>query len=276
MPKFFSELQEAHLENLSSDPSTPAVGRIWNNTTSNKPKVYDGTDNKVLVSESGTATLTNKTLTSPVVNTPTIDVITLDGQASTPSNPSAGFYKVYVKDDGKAYILNQSGLEAGLGGGGGGGSLRFIEAANSPIKTFENEIEVYEFTPGEGQSLYLSLRVPAGYTAGSPLRLNILWTCASTSGDALINSVATLIRSEVDEITSTTNQHTSTNAAITLSSANDLEPQKVVLDISDGDGEINSVALSAGDLIKIKLQESSSTVADAIKLIPDASEITIS
>jgi hypothetical protein len=86
--------------------------------------------------------------------------------------------------------------------------------------------------------------------------------------------VATLIRSEVDEITSTTNQRTTTNSAITLSAANDLEPQKVTLDIASSVGQINSVAIAAGDLIKVKIQESSSTVGSVIKLIHDCSEVT--
>jgi hypothetical protein len=212
-------------------------------------------------------------LNSPTITTPTIDVVRFDGQASSPSNPAAGYYKVYVKDDGKMYVLNSSGLESSVGGGSGG-ALRFIEGANAPVKTFENEIEVYEYEPGLGQALYLSVRVPQSYAAGSPINLRVLWTCAATSGDALLNAVATLIRSEVDEITSTTNQRTTTNAAITLSAANDLEPQKVVLDISSSSGQINGVAISAGDLIKVKIQESSSTVGSVIKLIPDASEVT--
>lgn len=162
------------------------------------------------------------------------------------------------------------------GGGGGGGSLRFVEGANSPIKTFENEIEVYEYEPGMGQALYLAVRVPSTYLAGSPINLRILWTCAATSGDALINAVATLIRSEVDEITSTTNQRTTTNTAITLSATNDLEPQKIDLDITDAFGDINGTGVSAGDLIKVKIQESSSTVGSVIKLIPDASEVSFS
>jgi hypothetical protein len=215
-------------------------------------------------------------LYSPTITTPTIDVITLDGQASTPSNPAAGYFKVYVKDDKRAYLLDSTGLEAGLGGGGGGGSLRFIEGANAPVKTFENEIEVYEFEPAQSQALYLSIRVPSTYAAGSPINLRLLWTCAATSGDALINAVATLIRSETDEITSTTNQRTTTNAAVTLSAANDLEPQKAVLDIASSLGVINGVAVSAGDLIKVKVQESSSTVGSTIKLIADASEVTFS
>lgn len=279
MPKFYSELQEAALENLASDPSTGVAGRIFRNTVDGKAKVDSGAAILSLVTETQTQTLSNKTLTSPTVNsptvnTPTIDVITLDGQAGTPSNPSAGFYKVYIKDDGRAYMLNSSGLESGLGGGGGGGSLRFIEGANSPVKTFENEIEVYEFEPGQGQALYLTVRVPQTYAPGAPINLRVLWTCASTSNNALINAVATLIRSEVDVITSTTNQRTTTNSAVTMTAGNANEPQKVVLDISSSTGTINSVAISAGDLIKVKVQESSSTVADVIKLIPDASEVT--
>jgi hypothetical protein len=171
--------------------------------------------------------------------------------------------------------LTASQIPTGLGGGGGG-ALRIVEGANSPVKTFESEMEVYEFEPGQSQELFLAIRVPYSYTAGSPINLRILWTCASTSGNALINAVSTLIRSEIDAATILTNQRTTTNAAITMSSSNDLEPQKIVLDISSSIGEINAVAISAGDLIKIKIKESSSTVADVIKLIPDACEVTFS
>lgn len=163
---------------------------------------------------------------------------------------------------------------ASASGGGGGSAIRFVEGANAPVKTFENEIDVFEYEPGASQALYTTIRVPSTYVVGSPIKLRILWTCASTANIALINAVATLIRSEVDEITSTTNQRTTTNTAITLSASNDLEPQKIELDISSSTGQINSVSISAGDLIKVKVQESSSTVADAIKLIPDASEVT--
>lgn len=75
-----------------------------------------------------TETLTNKTLTSPTINsgtlvTPTIDLGIFDGQGSTPSNPSAGFFKLYFKDsDGKPYYLNSGGTEVEVGSGGGGGA----------------------------------------------------------------------------------------------------------------------------------------------------------
>jgi hypothetical protein len=78
--------------------------------------------NDEVVLKAKSQTLTNKTLTTPTINsgslaTPSTDIITLDGQGSTPSNPSAGFYKTYVKDStGKLNILNSSGVETEIGG----------------------------------------------------------------------------------------------------------------------------------------------------------------
>lgn len=191
--------------------------------------------------------------------------------ASTPGELAAGT---------NGYVLTADSTEplgfkwSAASGGGGGGALRWIEGGNAPTLVFENEIEAYEYQPGLGQALYLAIRVPASYTAGNQIRLRILWTCASTANDALINAVSTLIRSENDAISSTTNQRTTTNAAITMAAGSANEPQKVILDLTDSSGEINAVAVSAGDLIKVKVQESSSTVADNIKLIFDASEVT--
>lgn len=197
-------------------------------------------------------------------------------QIATPATPASNTIKIYQKSDDKLYMLNDAGTETELGGGGGGGggSLRWVEGASAPVLTFENSLEVYEFEPALAQELYTTIRVPTSYVAGNPIALKVLWTCASTANDALLLAQATLIRSEVDEITSTTNQRTTTNSAITMSAANDLEPQKVTLDISSSIGEINSVAIAAGDLIKVRVYESSSTCADNIKLIPDASEVT--
>lgn len=60
---------------------------------------------------------------SPTLVTPSTDIITLDGQGSTPSNPSAGNYKVYVKDSTqKLTVLDSTGAETTVGTGSGGGS----------------------------------------------------------------------------------------------------------------------------------------------------------
>jgi hypothetical protein len=79
----------------------------------------------------------------------------------------------------------------------------------------------------------------------------------------LIQSVATLIRAETDAISSITNQRTSTNSAVTLAAGTVNEPQRVTLDLTSSIGEINSVAVSAGDLILVALQRADSDTSTA-------------
>lgn len=74
------------------------------------------TSTDTLVGRATTDTLTNKTLTAP-----NIDVVTFDGQASAPANPSAGNYKVYVDDTtSKLQILDSSGTVTTVGTSAGG------------------------------------------------------------------------------------------------------------------------------------------------------------
>lgn len=160
-------------------------------------------------------------------------------------------------------------------GGGGGGSILWSEQDNAPVKVVENNFDVYLYEIGLGQQLYTALRVPSSYTAGSPLKLLIEIYSPDTSGDILISSQSTLIRAEVDEMSSTTNQRTSTNTAITMSSANDMEPQKVILDISSSTGQINSVDITAGDLIKIRLYRGTDTATSDIRFVLLSAELTL-
>jgi hypothetical protein len=69
----------------------------------------------VISDETGSGSLVFAT--SPTLTTPTMDVLTIDGQASTPSTPSSGFYKTYIKDStGKLTVLDSSGVERSAGG----------------------------------------------------------------------------------------------------------------------------------------------------------------
>lgn len=78
-----------------------------------------GAGNDDIVLAAAQQTLSSKTLT-----TPTTDVITMDGQGSTPANPAAGYYKIYVKDsDGKARVLDSAGNETTLGAAGANTAL---------------------------------------------------------------------------------------------------------------------------------------------------------
>lgn len=105
-----------------------------------------------LTTTTGTETLTNKTLTAPIV-----DAITFDDIA-TPSNPSAGFYKFYVKSDGKFYRLDSSGLEQTASGGPSLGT-------NSVIRTNAQTIsENITFAGTENGSSVGPITIANGYT----------------------------------------------------------------------------------------------------------------
>jgi len=82
----------------------------------------------VIVTETASATLTNKTLTSPSMTDPTVTsgALTLP-EIATPSTPASGFGKAYFKSDGKLYQLNDDGTETQVGSGGSSG-INYISA----------------------------------------------------------------------------------------------------------------------------------------------------
>jgi len=120
--------------------------------------------------DAATATLTNKTLTSPVINTPSTDVVTMDGQASTPSNPSAGNYKLYVDDNTtKLTLLDSSGNATEIGAGGQGG-INYIENFDAEVNTdgFATYADAAGTQPVDGTGG--SPNVTFTRTTSSPLR----------------------------------------------------------------------------------------------------------
>lgn len=166
---------------------------------------------------------------------------------------------------------------SGLGsGGGGGGALVWVEDSLSPVPDIASGMQVYRYEAGLTQSLFTVIRVPASYSSGSPINLRLTFHSASTSGNALIQSVATLIRPGTDAISSTTNQRTSTNAAVTLSGATANIPQAVTLDLSSASGQINAVNVSAGDLIRVELRRGTDTATGDVVVPVYAAEVTFS
>jgi len=157
----FKVKKSLNVEPISS-PTLDQDGDIAIDSATNKLKVRLNSTTDSAVLEAATQTLTNKTLTAP-----TIDVVTLDGQASAPSNPSAGYYKVYVDDTtSKLQLLDSSGTVTTVGSGAGG-AQNFItngdaEAATTGWATYAD---------AAGTS-------PVDGTGGSP---TVTWTRSTSS-----------------------------------------------------------------------------------------------
>jgi hypothetical protein len=162
------------------------------------------------------------------------------------------------------------------GGGGGGGSLQWIENVQSPTPVYEYGNLSYSYDAGLAQYLTAAVKVPNSYVSGSPVTLKTFGYSAATSGTLLFQSISTLIRFGVDAMTSTTNQRTSTNTAITLSGGTVNIPQAVSFDLSSASGQINGVSLSAGDLIIVQLKRGTDTSTLAAKALLYATELTFS
>jgi hypothetical protein len=127
------------------------------------------------------------------------------------------------------------------------------------------------------QYLYAAVRVPNSYTAGSQINLRGMFYGNATSTTVLMQTLATLIRTGTDAVSSTTNQRTSTNSAVTLATTAN-RPNAFVCDLTSSTGTINSVSVSAGDLILIRLTRDTSTDTATVDAMfpPYSSEVTFS
>lgn len=90
-----------------------------------------------LATLAGVETLSNKTFGDAITGT----------QIVTPSNPSAGFDKLYFKADNNLYSLNSAGVETQIGSGGSSsGGINYIK--NSGAETDTSGWTAYANTPG--------------------------------------------------------------------------------------------------------------------------------
>lgn len=184
--------------------------------------------------------------------------------------------------NGQVYQANGTGggAWANASGGGGGGSLEWLESTNAPSPTIDNSssgipLRTYLFQSGLGQSLYSAIKVPSSY-AGAQIFIKLEFFSPDSSGTALIQSVATLIRSGTDLISSTTNQRTSSNAAVTLGAGTVNIPQSLSIDLTDSAGKINSVSVSAGDLILVQITRGTDTATSDLHVPVYGAEVKTS
>lgn len=193
-------------------------------------------------------------------------------QATAPGTPPSGFGRIYYLG-GAWYTKDDGGNLSLLGAGGGGGSAgKWYELSGSaPILEEEFSNEVYKFEAGLTQKLIMWVKVPDSYVAGRQIKMFGSQYSPSTSNNMLLRTVATLVRKNTDAADSTTNQRTSTNAALTNTVANQYRESE--FDLTSSTGQINSVSVTAGDLIKIELSRGSDTDTNDVRFIPNATQL---
>lgn len=300
MAKIYGQLERAALEVLSSDPAQGVTGRAWWNSTTGQIKIDDGAvisnvlrnDQKCVFGTSGTAgnNIRFNRAASGVLQLVTGADTTAEGSLSTAlaqlsfkhegytdaGKPAAGRPGRIIWITDLLTFLGDNGTSWNpIGGGGGGSSLNWIESANNaPITDTENNFKVRLFESGQAQKIYAAFKVPTSYTAGRQINLKVPYYSPDSSNTALLSTVATLIRKGTDAVTTTTNQRTSTNTATTLTVANKLLDH--VCDLTDTSGAINSVAVSAGDIILIELTRGTDSSTSDIRGLIESAEVTLS
>jgi hypothetical protein len=134
MADIYGQLIKAQLENLTSDPSSPPEGLVYFKTDTNLIRFYDGSAWHSVMDLDSTQTATNKTLTSPQVNTGTLLTPVIDdymdvNEESAPATPSAGKVRVYAKTDKQLYTKDSAGVETPLAGGVVGSGIKVVSGA---------------------------------------------------------------------------------------------------------------------------------------------------
>jgi len=181
--------------------------------------------------------------------------------------------KIYVTASGLNTQLSTA-ISTGLIGGGGGSSLQWSDGLLAPIQTYDAvNNRVYLFGSGLGQTLVVAIKVPNTYGGGQQIKIIIPFYSPDVTGTALVQSVSTLIKNGVDAITSVTNQRTSTNAAVTLTTAN--VPSAVTLDLTSTTGQINGVSVAANDIILVTLQRGTDTATSDLRVLTQGSELLL-
>lgn len=298
MPKIYGDLQRAQFETLSSNPAAATLGRFWWNSTDGKAYFDKSTanrpfllnDDKAIIGNSGTASdnIRFHRGAAGVLQLVSGADTTTEGTLSTAINQLAARHENYTNaglpaagNAGRqAWVTDQSVLKVDtgttwlpVGSGGGGGALRWVESANAPQAVIENNVQTYQYPPGDSQELYTTVKVPESYVGGLQIKLKLPFYSPSTSNTALLSAQTTLIQKNSDAITDVTDQYTSTNTARTLAApANKVFLE--TLDLTSSTGTINSVAVAAGDLLVVRLYRGTDTDTADLRALVYGAEVT--
>lgn len=163
----------------------------------------------------------------------------------------------------------------GTAGGGGSAVRWYATSGTAPSEGSTNGVQIWGFVAAQAGVEILNgfVKVPASYIAGNPITVKVAVFSSATSNTILFSSTSYLITKDSTAITSTTNSRNSTNVALT-NSATSAKYRQVDLDVSSSIGQINAVAIAAGDLIRVKVFRGTDTDTTTLFFVPDATEVT--
>ncbi len=127
----------AALDELQDDIDTRALSSDLTTHTGASSGVHGVTGS--VVGTTDTQTLSNKTLSNPLVN----GYAEFD-EIATPATPSANKNRIYFKSDGKFYRIDDLGVETEVGAGGGGGG-----DVEGPASSTDNAVSRFDGITGK-------------------------------------------------------------------------------------------------------------------------------
>ena len=165
------------------------------------------------------------------------------------------------------------------GGGGGGGSAAWFSPSGTGALPLEaNGQVVYLFPDATDSDLVFWFQVPDGYVGGNQITMGYGTNTIATSGGYVMRATSYLVRSGTDAISETSNSHVDDDLT-TIGSPN-FRFETGSLDLTEADGEINGVAVSSGDMIKIVLTrnyaDAGDTTSSDVRFVPGATTMRLS
>ncbi len=164
-----------------------------------------------------------------------------------------------------------------LGGSGGVGGLVTLWGGSDsvePIFELVSGVQVFDFTKEDLYKLRTTIKVPSSYSGKQiKLKIDVFTPSTATLLKYMMRTTATLVRVGTDSITSTTNTHDSTNSSVSVPSVAN-QSTSIELDLTDANGEVNGVAVSAGDLLLVDLSriigDANDTLTNSVLLLPES------
>ena len=176
---------------------------------------------------------------------------------------------VLIEDSADSFNKKKVLLSNLLGGGGGGGSFAWeLNGDASPLESIESGISTLDFDDISDAEMYALLTVPESYSAGDQILLQgMKYFTSVTTGNVLFKTVTQLLKANQDMSLLPITGHTDPATETTLTGSANILRDIGDLELTDSAGEVNSVAVAAGDALLVKFyrdntNETTSAAAD--------------